>query len=156
LSGRLAQQRVFDWDVAPLPHGQEWATLLEVVGYSISSQSQRPDEAWKLLSFLTRETSQAALVQQGGYAPAVRSLLASKLFLDFPGPTPIANTVFTKSLPFARMPPRSREWILASRIFSEEMSSLMVYPKMSVRTALEPMQGRLEELSLLLRQHIRK
>ncbi len=146
---RLQQGGNFTWEVAQLPRRSQNASLFEVFGYAIPSSCRQPELAWKLASFLGRETGQAAMIQQGSYAPAWRSLLQSKLFLDFPGPRAADNSVFVISLSFARTTPAVPYWDKASAILSEEMLTLMSSPTLDVRDSVEKMQGRLEELKLL-------
>ncbi len=149
LSYILNQQNHFDWDIAPLPRGRQGATWLDVYGYAISSQSKHPKEAWKLISFLTGETSQAAMILQGHYAPSRRSLLVSKIFTEFPGPRAARNSAFTVSLSFANLSPSISYGKQASKIFEEEMIQWISNEKKSGRTILKQIQIRLDELNLL-------
>lgn len=129
-----------EWDVTELPRGRQAASLLKVEGYAISTQTKYPDNAWKLISFLTRETCQAIMIQEGEHAPSWQSLLSSKIFLDFPGPRPVQNSVFINSLGFAKLPPRVPEWQKVSMVLAEEMSNLMMDPQISARRSIEQMQ----------------
>ena len=125
------------------------ASSLAVYGYAISTQSKHPSEAWKLISFLTRETAQAAIIQYGQYAPSRQNLLDSKIFLDFPGPQAVHNFELIASLPSARLLPQVAYWKQAKAIFNEEMLSLITDKKASARAMLERLQARLDELRLL-------
>jgi multiple sugar transport system substrate-binding protein len=138
------------WDVVPIPHACQTSTLLEVEAYAISSQSTEPSNAWKLVSFLTRETAQAGITQRGTHAPSRKGLLDSKLFLDFPGVRAVANTVFVKSLPFAKTVPRTAQWAKISKILTEEMTILMSNKNQTARATLEKMQVRINEIELKL------
>jgi len=159
LGGHLASlenKLKFDWDIISLPHGRESASWLEVNGYAISTQTKRPGDAWKLISFLTGETSQAAMILHGNHAPSWRSLLASKTFTDFPGPSAIHNAALTDSLPFAKLSPRVPYWNKASDILTGEMTVLISDPRASVRSAIERMQAQLDELRVLSEKQSKK
>ena len=151
LAGELAGRATFRWDVAPLPRGRTSATSLSTYGYAITSQSARSAEAWKLISFLTSETAQTALLMRGEFIPSLQQLLVSKTFLDFPGGEPIQNKVFAQSLPVSRALPWTTAWPVAEAVLTEEMRNLMTNPRISGRTALGQMQARLDELLLMSR-----
>ena len=146
---QLEKERGFEWDIVPMPRSREAASWLEVYGYAISTKTQRLENAWKLVSFLTGETSQAAMILHGFYAPSWQSLLVSKIFTDFPGPRAVSNLALTESISCAKSAPRISYWNQSSEVLTEEMDRLMADPKASPRDALERMQTRLDELSLL-------
>ncbi len=149
LGRELALQSRFEWDVAPLPRGECFADLLDAWGYALSSQSPHPTEAFELIQFLTRETALATMMQRGYVAPPLTNLFASRLFLDFPGIHPANNQAWIDSLPISRVPAFASNMQKVGEIMSGEMLALMSATNVSARSALEHMEARLEELTLL-------
>lgn len=156
LGMRLQNAGNFDWEITELPRQSRHATTLEVYGYAISASCSHPEPAWKLASFLSRETGQAALIQHGAYAPSWATLLKSRIFLDFPGPRSANNRAVADALNGARTLPSPPYWDRASTILEDEMLALMsnAQPDNDSRSAVERMQARLEELKLLLDQGV--
>jgi len=146
ICNRLEKHAPWEWNMVALPYGRQLASYLKVSGYAISNQCKRPKDAWKLISFLTRETCQATMIQSGGYAPSWQSLLKSKIFLDFPGPQAVQNTACVDSLGFARLPPPLAYWKEVAAILTEEMSSLILDEHASARVAVQQMHTRMDEL----------
>jgi multiple sugar transport system substrate-binding protein len=99
ISGRVAMLRCgiwitpalraikdFDWDIVAFPSGPQakggkggWGTGGS--GFAISSSCKRPQEAWALLKYLSRESSQAAYIPTGIFMPSLKKLAASEAFL---------------------------------------------------------------------------
>jgi len=69
----LASQATFDWGVTVLPHDQQAATLANIEAVAISPQTQRLQEAWEWIRFLSAQVPLRM-------APARRSLAASPAF----------------------------------------------------------------------------
>ncbi|MDD2707444.1 MAG: extracellular solute-binding protein [Verrucomicrobiae bacterium] len=149
LASRIKNRAAFRWDAAPLPKGVQSATWLDVYGFALSSKSRHAIDARQLIDFLTSETSLATLMLNGQWSPPRRSLLKSKVYLDFPGPRGINHEGASLSLGFARLPPPVSNWRDASILFTDEMAQLMASPKIQVRTSAEHLQARLDELNLL-------
>jgi multiple sugar transport system substrate-binding protein len=145
----LRDKAKFDWDVMPLPKGRQPASWVEVYGYSISSKSKQAELSWKLISALTKETSQSCFVLDGMFVPATKKLFESKLFLDFPGPKSIRNQTWLESLALTLPRLNSPIWPQVSQIMKEEMVILMNNPEKSGREMLQEAQARLEEVSLM-------
>jgi multiple sugar transport system substrate-binding protein len=152
LAALLHERVSWEWDVTPLTGGAQNSTVLDVYGYAISSQTRRSSDAWKLACFLTSENTQAAMILSGRWVPTQRSLLASRIFKDFPGPRAIQNQLFTDSLAFARSLPVVPDWEGVSAILTDEMMSLISNRALTARQSLERMQARFDELSLVRQQ----
>ena len=78
----------FDWDFAPLPRGSVQSNIVLTVSWSISSQSNHPEEAWELVRFLAGEQNQRALAKLGLAIPTIRQAAESEAFSD---PTQLPN-----------------------------------------------------------------
>ena len=74
--------REFDWDFAPLPRGSERANIILTVSWSISAQSTRKGDAWKLVRWLTNEEGQKAQARLGLAIPSNRAAAESDAFVD--------------------------------------------------------------------------
>lgn len=71
-----------DFDVALLPKQKQRATTLFSNGWAITSQSQNPDAAWRLIRFMTDTESQVQIAQSGKDVPVRLSVATSSFFLD--------------------------------------------------------------------------
>ncbi len=74
----------FDWDVAPLPKGPEGqrAGIIFPYAYAISRQSNHPEQAYRLLRFLTAGEGAKILAKFSLFIPCRRSIAESDLFKD--------------------------------------------------------------------------
>lgn len=59
------QDLPFQWNVAPLPKGQQAATMIVWLAYGMSAKSQHKEEAWEFLKFLLTEEAQLLNAKQG-------------------------------------------------------------------------------------------
>ena len=57
-------------NVAPLPAGEREAVILHGLGYAISANSEHPEEAWELVTFLTSEAAAEIEGGDGNIIPA--------------------------------------------------------------------------------------
>lgn len=78
------QIKNFEWDVAPVPYNKKRVVRLVVGGYSISSQSKHPKEAWEFVKFLSGERAQRILAKNKDAIPALRSVAESPAFSSPP------------------------------------------------------------------------
>ena len=72
------------WDIAPIPldrPGRERAMLGGGVAHSIFAGTDHPEEAWKLVKFLSSEISQRELGKSGTSVPVLKSAARSEDFL---------------------------------------------------------------------------
>jgi len=72
----------FEWDIAPLPYYKHMYTWVDLVAYCIAKDSKHPDEAWKLVRFLTGVEGQKLVAQAGHAIPARMSVAYSPAFLN--------------------------------------------------------------------------
>jgi len=74
----------FDWDVAPLPKGPNGkrAGVVFPYAYAISTQSKHPEEAYRLIRFLTAGEGAEILAKFSLFIPCRRSIAESDLFKD--------------------------------------------------------------------------
>jgi len=105
---RLREITRFTWDVAPLPHGKERATLLYTVCYSIARDSKHPREAWELVRYLTSAEGLTLMSELGLEVPSRRSVAESAAFCNDLAPE--HDDVYLSSLAYARLLPYNRRW----------------------------------------------
>ncbi|MSQ89974.1 MAG: extracellular solute-binding protein [Phycisphaerales bacterium] len=109
----------FEWDFAPLPRGEVESNIVLTVSWSISSESKHPEEAWKLVRFLSGEQNQRALAQLGLAIPTIRRAAESESFAD-PTQAPANDQGFLDAAEHARIvdwPPDPQfEALLGSRL----------------------------------------
>ncbi len=74
----------FDWDVAPLPKGPTGirAGIVFPYAYAISTQSKHPQEAYRLVRFLTAGEGAKILARFSLFIPCRKSIAESALFKD--------------------------------------------------------------------------
>ena len=72
------------YKVAALPAGNSATSIAYVVGYVIPRQADDPEQAWKLLRYLTRKQGQAEWAELNLGLPPRRSVVASSGALDDP------------------------------------------------------------------------
>ena len=111
--------RDFDWDFAPLPRGRVAANMLATVAWSISAESDHPDEAWQLVSWLTGRTTQAKQAALGLAIPTNARVAESPSFVD-PTVAPRRDRDFLAAAKVARVVPwpanPKLEAVLAKRL----------------------------------------
>jgi multiple sugar transport system permease protein len=95
-----ASEGGFEWDFAPLPRGSAEANCVLTVSWSIARDSKHPEEAWKLVKWLTNRESQAANARLGLAIPTMREVAEGPDFLvsDLP---PANNQGFLDAIPEA-------------------------------------------------------
>ncbi|MBI5956410.1 MAG: sugar ABC transporter substrate-binding protein [Chloroflexi bacterium] len=82
-----------DWDVAPLPAGAQKANMILSALWTISKNSQHPEEAWKFIQFFLSPEAQKINAANGQAIPALTSLARSEFFLT-PGQAPAHSEVY--------------------------------------------------------------
>ena len=90
----------FEWDFAPLPHGSHEANCVLTVSWSMARETRHPEEAWKLIKWLTNAESQAANARLGLAIPTMQAVAESPAFLDATLP-PANNQGYLDAIPEA-------------------------------------------------------
>ncbi|MCB9916307.1 MAG: extracellular solute-binding protein [Planctomycetes bacterium] len=94
----------FAWDFAPMPRGEQRASVIASVAWAISSESRHPREAWELVRSLCSPDSQAGLARLGLAMPSRRSVARSDAFVD-PSLPPSRDDVFLAQAEYATLLP---------------------------------------------------
>lgn len=80
------------------PKGE--GNLIFTVAWGISNNTKNPAAAWKVVEFLTNETSQNAVLESGFALPSRKSLQNSEYFKNNPNSAAIFNGSFNGAQPF--------------------------------------------------------
>lgn len=94
----LRKQADFDWDVWPLPSGEQGSiTGVDASGYALSASSKNKDASWQWISFLSSSFAVRQFVASGLVVPARKDVAESELFLS-PKEKPRHSQVFLEVL----------------------------------------------------------
>jgi multiple sugar transport system substrate-binding protein len=105
----LRESADFKWDVAPLPHGKQAATVLHSDGYCMARNSTDNMAAWRFIEFAASEEGQQIASQLGRAVPSMKSVANSPYFLDSTQP-PAHAQVWLDVIPDLRLLPRLENW----------------------------------------------
>ena len=70
------------WDIAPMPKGKKRSVNTGVFGYSISTQTKHPEEAWEFLRYLVSKETQIVEAKSANAVPSRKSIANSPVFLQ--------------------------------------------------------------------------
>lgn len=111
------------WDVAHLPQGKTRATRIASSGHGIYAETEKLDESWALLKFLSGPFAQGVFARGGLSIPALREVAFSDLFID-PTKPPESDHIFVDALSYARPEPVTRGYLGLLGIWGAEMPDL--------------------------------
>jgi multiple sugar transport system substrate-binding protein len=77
-------ENAFNWDIAPLPKEERSYASLHTGFFTINSQSEHKEEAWKFIEFMMSDEGQS-LVSQLSHNPSTRTKVAEKGDFQVPG-----------------------------------------------------------------------
>ena len=144
----FAQVDRFDWDVVELPRQARPATSTFAVAYSIAAQSQRQEEAWTLVKFLTSKEQQVKVAHSVQAIPARRSVAEGPAFLHPSGLEhlgyPIQAAPHTAGVTYGRFSPRFRGANEAKQIFTQAAEGLWGGSQTDARALLARIQPEIE------------
>jgi ABC-type glycerol-3-phosphate transport system substrate-binding protein len=146
----LSQQSSFDWDICSIPKGKKKAAIVTSNALAISSQTKHLKASLALVNFLISEINQSTMTLNGS-APSFKSLLSSRLFIEFPRKN-IQSSFFTQALKTGKRLPMSKSPMMVDKSLREEISSMVSNPIRDTREVIETMQVRLEEMDLALQK----
>lgn len=109
-----------DWDVAPLPQGQQAAGVLHSDGYCLSAKTKDKEAAWTFIEFANSAAGQTLMAGTGRTVPSLRQVAESPAFLD-PEQKPAHGRVFLDTLPLLRRMPNHEKWPAIEEAASREL-----------------------------------
>jgi multiple sugar transport system substrate-binding protein len=111
------------WGVAPLPRRRRQATLLGTENYAIAARTKHPRQAWRLMAFLLRGSSQQRMAERLEKQPSRRSVAEGPYSQ---GPLGEKHRVFVDALGYAVAPPNIAEWDRIGRKIQDQMDLIWV------------------------------
>ena len=103
----------FRWDTVWLPVADRSEPRRVSIGteaWGIYRQSDRIEDAWKVLKWLAGPGGSSVLAGMGGAIPAVKSVAESPAFLDASPPSRTGNRLWVEAMVHAVRPPRDPRW----------------------------------------------
>ncbi|MBK9092457.1 MAG: sugar ABC transporter substrate-binding protein [Anaerolineae bacterium] len=102
--------KTFTWDVAPMPQGQQAATILHADAYCLAAAAPDKDAAWQFIEFANSVDGQKIIAETGRTVPSLRQVAESAAFLD-PAQAPASSRVFLSVIPTIRRLPLLPNWV---------------------------------------------
>ena len=99
----------FDWDVAPLPRGEQTAGVLHSDAYCLAAAAADKDAAWRFIEFANSTEGQTIIAGSGRTVPSLMSVAESPAFLD-PATRPARARVFLDTIDELRLVPIISTW----------------------------------------------
>ena len=124
-----------DWDVAPLPVGDQPATLLHSDGFCLSRGGDHLDAATSFAAFAAGPTGQGILSFGGRTVPSLRAVAESPSFLD-PTTAPEGDQVFLDGIEFMRRTPVVPTWPEIEDKAEEILTRLFYEPGFTIDDAI--------------------
>lgn len=109
LTPALRAVKDLDWDVAPLPRGKYFATVLHSDAYCVPRTSKVKEAAFAFVEFAVGEQGGAIIAESGRTVPSHRKLSNSESFLQ-PKQRPASSKVFLDSIQTVRRLPNIARW----------------------------------------------
>jgi multiple sugar transport system substrate-binding protein len=116
--------RGFEWDVAPLPHRRQHATMLHSDGFCMAGKSGNKAAAWAFIEFAMSVEGQTILAGTGRTVPSLKAVASSPAFLD-PNALPRSSRVFLEVIPIIRPAPVTESWVDVEEAFGKELERAM-------------------------------
>jgi multiple sugar transport system substrate-binding protein len=125
----------FTWDVAPLPRGQEDATILHSDGFCLAAATENKGAAWTFIEFANSAEGQTLLAASGRTVPSLRAVAESDAFLE-PDQPPANSHAYVDVIPNIRYVPLHPNWPAIEEAADQEVERAF-YGNASVEEAAE-------------------
>jgi multiple sugar transport system substrate-binding protein len=110
----------FTWDVAPLPRGQQAASVLHSDGYCMAALATNKEAAWTFIEFANSAEGQTIIAQSGRTVPSLTAVASSPAFLD-PTQPPANSQIFVDTIPTLRVAPILTTWVAIEETAGKEV-----------------------------------
>ncbi|MFN8621862.1 MAG: sugar ABC transporter substrate-binding protein [Chloroflexota bacterium] len=130
----------FRWDVAPLPVGEEAATVLHSDGFCMPAASTHQDAAWSLIEYANSPEGQTVIAGTGRTVPSLKSVATSPAFLD-PTKAPASSQVWLDAIPTIHALPTLQGWPDIEEQADEALAQAF-YGELSVDDAIAEIDSR--------------
>ena len=113
--------QTFTWDVAPLPRGQQAASVLHSDGYCMAALAPNKEAAWTFIEFANSAEGQTIIAQSGRTVPSLTAVANSPAFLD-PTQPPANSHIFIETIPTLRLAPMLTTWVAIEETAGKEVA----------------------------------
>ena len=110
----------FDWDIAPLPRGEQAAGILHSDGYCMANRTANKDAAWRFIEFANSVEGQNVIVMSGRTVPSRIAVAESDAFLD-PNTHPANSRVYVDTVGILGRVPTMTTWVNIEETASKEI-----------------------------------
>lgn len=141
------ESAAFDWDIAPLPRGNQSAGILHSDAYCLSAAARDKDAAWQFIEFANSPAGQTIVARSGRTVPSLIAVAESEAFLN-PAARPSRSRVFLDTIPDLQMVPLLSTWEEIEVTASEEIERAF-YGDITAEEAAVLARDRTEEYFLL-------
>ncbi len=102
---RRTVKDTFDWDVELRPaFPVKRVTGMGTAGWTVTTQTKHPNEAWQLAKFLISPTAQRIFAQSYANVPVLQSMRNDPAWRSLP-PPPTNNDAFARAADYGTLPP---------------------------------------------------
>lgn len=133
----------FDWDVAPLPAGNQRASILHSDAYCMAAAGAHKDAAWRFVEFANTRTGQELLARTGRTVPSRIDLAGDPAFLD-PEEKPANSQVFVAAISAVRGLPKLATWLDVEGAIDAELEQAF-YGQVTLDEAIRAAEARSAE-----------
>lgn len=134
----------FQWDVAPLPQGDEPAGILHSDAFCMSAAAENKDAAWAFIEFAVGPEGQEVLAQTGRTVPSMKSVAESPAFLggeEHTDALPPSSHVFLDTIPTLRRVPSISTWPEIEDIFNAEFQRALHEEEFDLEGAISDVEA---------------
>jgi multiple sugar transport system substrate-binding protein len=110
----------FEWDIAPLPQGEQAAGILHSDGYCMAANTAHKEAAWTFIEFANSATGQTLIAQSGRTVPSLIEVAESDAFLS-PSLPPANGRIFLTTIPHIRRVPIMTTWLTIEEMAGQEV-----------------------------------
>lgn len=139
----------FQWDVAPLPQGDEPAGILHSDAFCMSAAAEDKEAAWAFIEYAVGPEGQEVLAQTGRTVPSMKSVAESPVFLgtgeaDDDSADPPSSHVYLDTIPTLGRVPSISTWPEIEDIFNAEFQKAL-YTEIDLDVALQSVEANTED-----------
>jgi multiple sugar transport system substrate-binding protein len=133
----------FDWDVAPLPEGEQRASVLHADAYCMAAAGRQKAATWRFVEYANTLAGQTILARTGRTVPSRVELATSPIFLD-PQAKPAHSRVFIDAIAGIRNLPGMATWSDIEGVVDKELEQAF-YGQITLEEAIRNAETRSAE-----------
>lgn len=123
----------FTWDVAPLPRGEQVASILHSDAYCLARVAKNKEAAWTFIEYANSAVGQTIIAASGRTVPSLISVAESAAFLN-PDLPPANSRIFVETIATLRRVPIMTTWVNIEETAGKEVERAF-YGQVSVQEA---------------------